>query len=293
MKRVERLALLVCLFLAFVFILGLVARPALAPELLLLPDGRTTETLPFALGETLTYDIKWNPPLWLLVLPGTYHAGVLTLKVDKKFDYQGRPAYRLTADAKSSGTLPRAAGVKIEDYFESILDAKDLCSQRITKRIREGKRKRDIEIIFYKSTRTVSFHEVDVSKNPPQEKKQELKEVPACVQDVLSVIYAARLKAMEPGDTYPISVSDDGKVKDVQIKVLKRERIKMQDGQEESVRALKLQVLALFGGLYKSTGNFFIWVSDDDKKIPLKFDAKAKLGRVFGFLKKPSQDASN
>ena len=40
------------------------------------------------------------------------------------------------------------------------------------------------------------------------------------------------------------------------------------------------------GGLFKEGGQFKIWFSADEKKVPVQFEVKVKLGRVFGELKR-------
>jgi hypothetical protein len=39
------------------------------------------------------------------------------------------------------------------------------------------------------------------------------------------------------------------------------------------------------GGVFKEGGQFRIWLSADDKKVPLQFEVRVKLGKVLGALK--------
>jgi Protein of unknown function (DUF3108) len=237
----------------------------------------------FPVGETLVYEVRWDPPAWMFFLP-TIDAGEMTLKFHGRLTYNGDPAFKITADAISSGFLPKITGVSVRDYFESIVDAREFCSFKMTKKTREGKRQRDITLTFDREKGRGHFLAYDVSKWPPVElKNEEVQNIPSCVQDLLSAIYHTRLRDLKIGGSYPLMVSDNGVVKQVEIKVNKRECVSCAAG---TYSTLKVEAISVFGGLFKGGGTFTVWLSDDQNKIPIKFEAKVKIGKVFGFVKK-------
>ena len=237
----------------------------------------------FPLGETLVYEVRWDAPAWVFFMP-TISAGEMTFRFQEKLNYQGVPAYRITADAISSGFLPRITGISVQDSFESIVDAQEFCSFRMIKKTREGKRQRDIFLTFDRKNGKGHFSAYDVSKQPPVElKNEEVKNIPACVQDLLSAIYHTRLRDLKIGENYPLTISDNGVVKEVEVRVKKRETVESAAG---TFSALKVETVSVFGGLFKSGGSLLVWVSDDDYKIPVKFEAKVKIGKLFGSIKK-------
>ncbi|MEW5978277.1 MAG: DUF3108 domain-containing protein [Acidobacteriota bacterium] len=241
--------------------------------------GQPSEVFP--VGETLVYEVRWDPPLWMFFLP-TMTAGEMTLRFNEMIRHEGQPAYKITADAVSSGFLPKLTGVTIKDYFESIVDSRDFCSVKMTKITREGKRHRDVFLTFDRKNGTGHYLAYDVGKDPPVELKNEsVKGIPPCVQDLLSAIYHTRLQGLKVGEIYPVVISDNGQVKRVEVKVQKRELVQAAAGNFE---ALKVETVSVFGGLFKGGGTFFVWVSDDAARIPVKFEAKVKLGKVFGTL---------
>ena len=81
-------------------------------------------------GETLVYEVRWDPPAWLFFIP-TISAGEMTLKFERGVDDRGRPIFRITADAVSSGVLPRLTGITVKDHFESLVTAEEFCSNQI------------------------------------------------------------------------------------------------------------------------------------------------------------------
>jgi hypothetical protein len=237
----------------------------------------------FPIGETLVYEVRWDPPAWMFFLP-TIDAGEITLKFHERLTYNGNPAFKITADAISSGFLPRITGISVQDYFESIVDAREFCSFKMTKKTREGKRQRDITLTFDREKGRGHFVAYDVSKKPPVElKNDEVRNIPSCVQDFLSAIYHTRLRDLKIGRSYPLTVSDNGLVKQVEIRVKKRESVECAVG---TYSTLKVETVSVFGSLFRDGGTFIVWLSDDQNKIPIKFEAKVKLGKVSGSIKK-------
>ncbi len=259
---------------------------AVAALLLLLPTparaaGESSDNLPFATGETLVYKVNWDPPAWLFFLPSMY-AGDITMRVaDPQSELNGS-AFRFIAEVKSSGFLSSLARVKVDDYFESVVDAEGLCMLKMVKRINEGKRKRAVDMVFYKDEARLHVREVDLAVEPPEEKKNEtLDDVPPCFNDILSALYAARTRELVPGKSWKMMLCDDGKLKEIEVRALKEEKVKTP---LDVFNAVKVQAVSVFGGLFRSGGQLNVWVSRDSRRMPVKFDAKVKFGRVFGHL---------
>ena len=89
-------------------------------------------------GETLVYEVRWNPPLWMFFLP-TISAGEMMLKFHNTIDYKGEKAFRITAEAVSSGFLPQLTGFTVKNYYESLVNTEGFCSTRFTEIAREEK----------------------------------------------------------------------------------------------------------------------------------------------------------
>ena len=233
-------------------------------------------------GETLVYEIRWDPPPWMFFLP-TISAGELTVQFKHQVVLDGKAVHQISARAVSSGLLPKLTGVSVDDSFESFVSAERFCSVKMNKKLREGKRSRDIVLTFDGDRGTGRYLAYDSAKTPPAElKNEEVKNVPPCVQDILSGIYITRLQALRTGEIFPLSVSDDGSVKQVEVRVKEKEPIEALAGK---FSAWKLETVSVFGGLFKGGGTLVVWFSDDTRQMPVKFDAKVKMGRVFGTLK--------
>ncbi len=238
----------------------------------LLVANRVLANLPFSEGEELVYEINWKP---IFLFPA-FKAGELRMSV-RKDSYQDSPAFKISAWASSGGLLKSVAKLDVRDYFESIIDGRDLKSHRFLHRKRQNQTRRDLEITFDYGEKLQFIREVDVSQDPPRQLRDEVRRsIPETVVDTLSVFYAARFTALQPGSLYRIHLSDGGTIKDVAIRVERRERINIAMGRFDAVR------ISTEGQLFRGGGEFRIWYSTDDLRIPLKFEADVKFGKVYG-----------
>jgi hypothetical protein len=233
-------------------------------------------------GERLVYHVDWNPPWYLFFLPAM-EAGEAELFVQGETPYHERKALKIIFQARSSGTLASLAGVNVDDRFEILTDPANLCTFSVSKKIREGKRKRSSETVYFADSRRLRFYEVDEAVKPPLMRRDEYRnDIPECPRDLFSALYALRLRELQPGTTQKTIIGDDDKIKEVESQVLKLETIDVPAGR---FPAWKINTVSLLGGLFKDGGEFRVWLSADDRKIPVKFEVKVRLGRVEGKLK--------
>jgi len=211
------------------------------------------------------------------------NAGTVTLSLPMEIDENGRKAVVIEFKARSSGTLAKLTNLKIDDDFKFVADAVTSCAIRSSKKLREGKRKRDIDVVYLPETNQLYIYEVDVAENPPVIKKDSFKdEIPDCVQDIFSAIYWLRQQELNLGMRYKSTLGYDDRVKEVESLIEKKEWIETPVGKFE---AWRLNTVALMGGLFKGGGQFRVWLSADERKVPLQFEAKVVLGKVVGKLK--------
>jgi hypothetical protein len=238
--------------------------------------------LPFSIGERLVYRVEWNPPLYLFFLPHM-EAGEAELRLDDEAIYNDKRAIRIVFRAHSSGMLSKLAGIKIDDEFVFFADPQTLCSLKVSKKIREGKRKRQIDVEYFHDDHQLHIREIDESVSPPKIKKDETKgNIPSCVQDPLSATYLLRMSPLRVGYVRTFVIGYDDRIKEVESFVDKQEDIETPAGK---FAAWNIRTTALMGGLFKEGGQFRIWLSADERKMPVQFEVRVKLGRVFGKLK--------
>lgn len=234
----------------------------------------------FHTGETLRYDVRWKP---VFMLP-SIHAGDMTLRVSALEEFRGRKAYRVQVEAISTGLLPKMAGIEVRNFYESIFDAETLCSLRLVKRTREGDRKRDVELDIDPDGGTSAFVEYDSGVAPRKLIRREtFSNQPRCAIDIVSSFYVARTLDFKTGSTQKLILNDDGVIRELSVAV---PRMEVVAAAERKFQTFQIETRSGLGGMFKDKGAFTVWYATDSGRIPVRFEAKVAIGRVFGRLVK-------
>lgn len=189
----------------------------------------------------------------------------------------------LTCDIASRGFFPRLFGLRFRETLESAIDPISFNVQS-SKRVDEhGKRVRSSEAVFDHANGKVSWTERD-PKDPNRPPRVVTSEFTGPVHDILSAIYYLRTQPLQVGKNVELPISDSGQVYKVPVRVLEKKRLKTVVGR---VDALLLEA-DLFGqrGMIDGTGKFFIWFTDDARRIPVSVRIKSEYGTFDIKLKK-------
>lgn len=101
--------------------------------------------------------------------------------------------------------------------------------------------------------------------------------------DVLSGFFYFRTLQLDKNKPVFIDIFDSDKFATVEIKILKEESIENSDGKE--IKALLIKPELTTEGLFKRKGEILIWISNDERKIPLKIETKVSVGKITAELK--------
>jgi hypothetical protein len=229
-------------------------------------DAQHQPDLPFSPGETLTYDVAWS----------IFPAGrvVATLLSPGK---NGETAYEVKTTAESRGVVSLLYDV--EDEFHSFFNPSTLCSERITKKVHEGRRHRQTEIKFDYARKVAMLDERDPT-NPNARPKHDENSIPACVEDVVSAFYYLRKQPLQVGQKIKLAVNDGSKTTEVEADVQGRGLITTGLG---TLSALRVEP-KVFGALYPRKGRMLIWFSDDSRHLPLRIRMMISIGTITGTL---------
>ena len=96
------------------------------------------------------------------------------------------------------------------------------------------------------------------------------------IADSLSVFYLVRLRPLMPGEKYFVNFSESGKIKKIHLIVERKEKVTTAIGVFNSVK------ISTTGGLFKGGGDFRIWYSTDQLRIPVRFEADVLFGKIYG-----------
>jgi uncharacterized protein DUF3108 len=222
---------------------------------------------PFSPGETLTYDLSWQ------IFPAGQVVATLS-----RVDEGSKESYEVKATAQSRGFVSLL--YTVQDEFDSFFNPKTLCSESISKRINEGRRRKNTRIVFDASRKLAVLNEQDLAAKGAPAKHAE-SAIPACVQDVVSAFYFVRRQPLRVGQDIRLPINDGSKTSDVRIEVQALEKIHTPIGTRSAFRVEP----TVFGGLLKRKGRMQIWFSDDAERLPLRIKAMISVGTISADLR--------
>ncbi|MBI5747707.1 MAG: DUF3108 domain-containing protein [Nitrospinae bacterium] len=228
-------------------------------SLFFLPPFSAAEDIkPFNEGEELIYEISWFG----------ISAGTGRLHVRDKIVREGREMYHIAYYANSSELFSKF--YKVEDMAETFMDTRGFFPWSFKLKVREGKSKRDVETIFNQIDHKATFIK---DKDEPKTVS-----VPSAVQDAFSSLYYLRTKNLKVGEKVVIDVFEDKKNWQVEVYVLKKERIKIYSGEVDTIL---VKPLLKYEGIFQRKGDLYIWLTDDERKIPVQVKTKVIIGSVY------------
>ena len=211
------------------------------------------EPTPIRVGEVLNFSVR------LKRIP----AGSQMMKVVEKTTLNGQSVYHLASAARTK--FPFSLFYKFEDARESYVTTRQFQPLRYVKNIVDRKYKVNIHIDF-----DIDSGKVRLSKN--QKKLPEL-EAPVGIQDELSMLYLFRMKELKVGEMYTFPALIGTKVVEIKVEVVRREKAKTVLGHLETI-------------VLRSSHGYMVWITDDERRIPVKIEARTKIGKLVGILKK-------
>lgn len=218
-----------------------------------------TNSLPFQPGETLRYDLKW----------GFFPVGSATMKVLPIDEDAGENGFhRLSFSVRTNEFAD--AFYKVRTNITSVVDWSFSKSMRYEKSQKEGKTKREIEVLFDYDTGKASYFE--------SKKMVSTLSIPSQVLDPLSIAYFFRLQELKPSTETILPTCDGRKVKMIKVRTGKVEKIRVPAGTYKAIGTVP-EMKDLSGVFKKSPdGILRIWYSDDTFKLPVKISSKVIVG---------------
>jgi hypothetical protein len=209
--------------------------------------------VPWRIGEYFQFSIEWNG----------LNGGSSLMQVQNLRSVDGRRAYRIITKTESNSFVSRF--YKVRDRAESYIDAESLYTLRFVKHLREGGYKQDTDVRFDQ------VHRKAVYASGPAE------DVPARVHDVLSAFYYVRTLPLAVGSTITIPTHDNRKSYEMEVRVHKKERIEVPAGKFDCIL---VEPVLKSEGVFKSKGSIYVWVTDDDRRIPVLVKSKVPVGSI-------------
>jgi len=236
-------------------------------------DGQCFDTnYCFQVGEKISYRVAYN---WHFIW---INAGRVEFEV-KKAKFLNRDVYYLN----SYGSTFKGYDLffKVRDSFKSYLDMGTLKPLWFQRNTNEGGYSVNNQYIFdHNNKRIFTFTE---NSNKPF--LQDTLSLPFCTFDVLSLIYYSRnldFTGLKVNDTIPVSSIIDNELFNLYIRYLGKVVLKTKDGNKYN--CIKFSALLIEGTIFKGGEDLFVWVTDDENRIPVMIEAKIIVGSVKALL---------
>jgi len=216
----------------------------------------------FIIPEKLIFDLTWTG----------LKAGTATLEIVNEKGHA-----KIISTAQSDDWL--SAFYMVDDRIESVLKNTRTMSfiglpENYRVKLREGSHRRDKEAIFDHANRQVTL--IDHIRN---EKK--IFQIGENTLDPLSSFYFIRTTKYEVGKSVYVDMFDSKKLWNVEVQVLRKEKITTKLGDFDTV---VIKPLMKSEGIFNRKGDLYIWLTDDLKRIPVKMQSKVAVGSITATL---------
>jgi hypothetical protein len=209
----------------------------------------------FGVGERLTFSVNY----------GFINAGEAIMSIPAYDTIEGRPCYRIEFSVNS---LPSFAWIyKVEDRYLTYVDVDAIAPLKFEQHIREGTYRRDFIAEFDQAEHVAKTSEGEYH-------------IPDYVHDIMSAFYYVRtigFSSLTPGQVMTLYNFYKDKSYELGVRFLGRQELKVEAG---TFRTVVVEPLVKEGGLFKSEGRIVIWLSDDDRKIPVRVNTKVIIGSI-------------
>jgi hypothetical protein len=220
--------------------------------------------VPFQVGEKLIFELRWE----------SIPAGQAVLEVLAPSTIQGQPVHHFVLHAKTNRFLDTFYPVRDRiDAFADIPMTRSILYQQVQ---REGSYKRDITVVFDWEKNQAIYRD---SRN----KMEKVDLLPGAF-DPLSVFYFARMLDLGPNRKIQRPVTDGKKITFGTARILRRETIELALGTFDTY--LLEPDIRQVGGVFKQSkgAKIELWVTADERKIPLRIRSKVVIGNFIGEL---------
>ena len=211
--------------------------------------------VPFAAGETLTYDVSWSSSLT---------AGTATIRVGEKKASYGSTAYYILAEGRPTPLVAKLYSLYYK--VDTLLDVYSLLPQRGSVYSEEGKRHRIKTTLFDHARKSADYK---VETRTVVNKTLAISPV---AQDPLGALFVLRSIPLKPGEKITMPVCDGGN----SFKIL------IQAGAIETVQAgggtVQAQRLTLTPPAETGARSLSVWLSTDAAHVPVKMSAQLSVG---------------
>lgn len=263
------------------------------------PQPRAASPMPFTPSEQLVYEGEFSRLLLRgidvaeLRFKASRPASTATAAPPGEGDPQTPAANNqpllLSTEVISKGFFSKLFGVNFHFRAESQVEPNTFYALRTTKIDEQGKRLRTSETVFDAAAKKVEYTERDPN-NAGQEPRVITAVLEGPTQDIVSAVYFLRTLDLTPGKSFVIPISDSGRVYQVPARVVaEKKKMKSVVGKVAVVR-IDVDLFGPGRPVEEGKGKMSIWVTDDERRIPIKARLSHDIGQLDITLKSIQRD---
>jgi len=229
----------------------------------------------FEVGENLLFRIRW----------GAIVGGYSTLTVPRIKLKDGKLAYHIVSEARSTGFIDTF--YKVRDFNQAWMDTEQPRSLGYEKNLSEGK---------YRVQETVRYDYIenrfyrDKERLDKNSHKEQDGPIPSAVFDILSSFYYIRSLPLEVGKAVTIDVHSGSTTYPLVVGVTKRAVAKTKAGKFD---CFVLEPALREPGIFIHKGKKLeIWVTADERRMPVMMRCDIKIGTITAELVKANTETS-
>ena len=226
------------------------------------------QTSPIRIGERLTYLGELNR-----IVRGI-DIGEMTFSVVPE---EASGSAVILSEAKSRGSLTALLRFSFLQRYASYVSLDGKRAIRTTKYDAQRERVRESDALFSYEKNSVTFIEKN-PKNPNAPPRTIASELDGDTHDIITAIFFLRGAPLKVGNSFEVPVSDSGLVYRIPVRVTGKEYQKTYLGRVLCVR-VEPDVFGA-GRFIEQKGSMVIWITDDERRIPVRSQIKTEMGRL-------------
>ena len=230
------------------------------PKWQTLPEVAT----PWMKGERLEFELRW----------GIVTAGYASLEVKPRKDGKTEFLTFATANKTINKFYP------VNDTVYTLVRNKGLMTDVFRKSLHEGKFHNKSLIRFDRDDKKAVLSDT-VFKDPVKHTVKRSADTSVTIDgmehSIMSAFYLVRSLPLKVGETSRFSAVSGKKRYELKVIVHGRESIETDLG---TFNTIKVEPVLDGDGIFNSSGRIFIWLTDDEKRIPVLMQCEIKLGSI-------------
>jgi hypothetical protein len=221
--------------------------------LMLLPAGVLPQATDRKPDEVLQYSVEWR-----LVRSGT-----AVLSHTKAAPGGGQKS---DLHLETVGLVNKL--YRVNDIYSVRYDSSH-CASSTYMKAEEGSRRRETKVSFDSQAKKSNYLERDTAKNTVVLDKE--LDIPACVHDVVAALNRLRTLRIPPGESVQLPITDGKRMVNAKVEAQAREEVETPSGTYKTIR---YEAFLFNDVLYSRKGRLFIWITDDERRLPVQIRAR-------------------